>query len=65
MMATRRRKIKLAIALMLEDDEMWRTEVKKKRTHRFWVRPWIGRGHDNQESNTMFALQKELEVTPP
>lgn len=64
-MATRRRKLKLALALMLDEDELWRSELKKKkkRTHRFWVRPWIG-DEEKKESSTMFALQKELEVTP-
>lgn len=64
-MPSRRRKLILALAMYLENDADWRAEAeksKKKRTHKYWVKGWISR-RENDESNTIFALQKELEVS--
>lgn len=33
---------------------------RKKRTHRYWVRPWIADREKRKEANTIFKLQMQL-----
>lgn len=47
----------LAAIIATEDAE---PPKKKKRTHRWWVRPWIGERDVQTENNTIFKLQKQL-----
>lgn len=48
--------IPILATIIFGDDKV----KKKKRTHKYWVRPWIAERHNKSENNTMFKLQLQL-----